>query len=111
MKKLTTQELRIGNYILRDSEWIEVDGYRISKLAMSMPDSYNGIPLTPKILEKCGFVSGQLGSEHLVFIYYGNDNLGIKGMLGMVKPFSIQYLHQLQNLYFALTNTELNIKL
>ena len=72
------------------------------------------IPLTPRILEKCGFKEGSYHKNwfsiptltpHIVkyddgFILEMVDDIRISE--------SFQYLHQLQNLYFALTGTELN---
>lgn len=41
----------------------------------------------------------------------GKYSVGLSGPFGLVQPTSIQYLHQLQNLYFALTGQELNVEL
>ena len=46
---------------------------------------------------------------HNKFIWF-RDHIGIKGMLGVIKPAECDYVHQLQNLYFALTGEELTIK-
>ena len=78
------------------------------------------IPLTPEILEKAGFEefpdsSGLYGYEAFT---KGNCYVEISPTRGigvsigsMETAQSIKYLHQLQNLYFALTGEELNIKL
>jgi hypothetical protein len=81
------------------------------------------IPLTPEILEKCGFVPnaiGQLAIEilgidtHLELVSiiggYCYLNLNQVGEFGSIQDISInriQHLHQLQNLYYALTGEEL----
>jgi hypothetical protein len=71
------------------------------------------IPLTPEILEKCGFVEESkcwwekdgfqilLGytEEFGDFFHYTSDHV--------VLSTAYKYLHQLQNLYFALTGEEL----
>ena len=61
------------------------------------------IPITMEILEKCGF-SGAWTTIN-----------GLDGNLMGVKlpelEYEIKYVHQLQNLYFALTGNELNINL
>lgn len=78
------------------------------------------IPLTPELLEKCGFIkteynsgNGEIGiySTYLKkpLTYNTNhgwwfENTNIEST--MMKP---KNLHQLQNLYFALTGTELEI--
>lgn len=64
------------------------------------------IPLTEDWLIKFGFKDSQKTEGHLLFNWY-SDHIGIKGMLGMVKPYKCRYVHQLQNLYFALTGEEL----
>jgi hypothetical protein len=119
---LQPNELRIGN-------WINTDGkpYRVTQLiggvvATDDPsmwhdkDSYSPIPLNPELLEKCGFEkynnlwNNGMGNS----IHYDLDNKCIK-MAFAISTFliissNIQYLHQLQNLYFVLTDTELEIK-
>lgn len=69
------------------------------------------IPLTPEILEACGFINTHYGYNHKdedfeiddgsnYLQYSYNDNEYSFGP-------EIKYLHQLQNLYFALTQKEL----
>ena len=80
-------------------------------------ENIKGIPLTPEILEKCGFekssdpyggyLSQQLENGKLRI---AQDDNGFYHDAGFSKP-RINHLHQLQNLYFALTGTELTIKL
>jgi len=80
------------------------------------------IPITPEVLKKCGWEL-QPCSEALVKEVYGQDVYSLKSnedfvlakvkdgyvfcdhIIGDVKP--ITSLHQLQNLYFALTGEEL----
>lgn len=115
---MKSTELRIGN-------WINYGGYT-HKLTLRdfnkkmEANLVNGmflpIPLTPEILEKCGF--------ELVDQWYEGKQYMCKPLLiqsdvtGSVfhcqlDDFDIHLLsvHQLQNLYFALTNTELPITL
>lgn len=80
-------------------------------------DSINPILLTEDILLKCGFEKTMdwTFSKSLIgnlkLVYY----LGEKGFSIGFKQYSdfpnIKYLHQLQNLYHSLTQTELEIKL
>jgi len=82
-------------------------------------DSIHPIPLTPEILEKCGLKNGNSELDRNVF-YSTNKHLAqfsvnISGSFGIyvgvfiaLRSVHLEYLHQLQNLYFALTNTELN---
>lgn len=77
------------------------------------------ISLTPEILEKCGLKNGNSELDRNVF-YSTNKHLAqfsvnISGSFGIyvgvfiaLRSVHLEYLHQLQNLYFALTNEELN---
>lgn len=83
-------------------------------------DDLQPIPLTPEILLSCGFekvrdltyVIVHSDNLHIVFIQSGiGFNITVTGAFGMVGLSDCYSVHQLQNLYFALTNTELEIKL
>lgn len=76
------------------------------------------IPLSPEILEKCGFVK-----KGRYAIGVGGYQVFVNGRIELLQPkkggpyilafheVKIAYLHQLQNLYFALTGEELTINL
>jgi hypothetical protein len=77
------------------------------------------IPLTPELLEKAGFEQSnefddtfRLGQFDL---YYGKGycewTVDDRGDNEGTKPRLIKYLHQLQNLFFALTGEELPVNL
>jgi hypothetical protein len=97
---IQANELRVGNWVLWNGAVDTVeDGQQIDELV------FDPIPLTPEILEKIdwnGYVKLNIGSyfkiDDVGHLYYRSDYTGI----------NIDYLHQLQNLYFALTGTELN---
>lgn len=102
---------------------ILVDVYRADGTvvfgAQSDSGKSNPIPLTPDVLVKCGFVKlkledGLYYEKYLnhkeTFLFY--DNILSYGILGVSKyEWSacdhIESLHQLMNLYYMLTNTEL----
>jgi TATA-box binding protein (TBP) (component of TFIID and TFIIIB) len=66
------------------------------------------IPITEEILLKCGFEKGKC------YFSLENFDIDLKGWFGfnnMVANANIKYLHQLQNLYFALTGEELEVNL
>ena len=74
----------------------------------------NPILLTPKVLEKCGlrnFIREEwilsLGKSHIDFEFLAD------GVLRLRPPYpcriNIQYVHQLQNLLFAITGHELEV--
>lgn len=86
-----------------------------------------GIPVTPEILEKCGFESDvtemyelclnqkdespfiRIYPKYNMDYYLHNDDGDHCDDIKLLKP--PQYLHQLQNLYFALTGEELTVQL
>lgn len=124
------EELRIGNKVNYHNDStlftvIEIDTLGIRVVNEEQEtwieyDCFSPIPLTPEILEKCGFVKTLSGSYTIMdedcwlttiiggYIYSKcySSNTGEFFEVGQVK-----YLHQLQNLYFALTGIELTIKL
>lgn len=127
--KLRASGLRIGNRIWRLFEDSEKEVIVTSKEIKEFedyeqnpdddlysrggpPDYYAGIPLTEDWLLKSGF--HRQTSEHY-YIFYDdkvlltiyNGSLVIEGSFMSVK---LQYVHQLQNLFFALTGSELTIK-
>lgn len=118
------KELRVGN-------WVEYFGVGYTQvtpfdIAQAIKESfersdidmaYKPIELTPEIFKKCGFegdnkndwtlrpiflMSGHNG-YHLIMRKYNN---GSETSLSR----EIRHLHQLQNLYFALTGNEIEYK-
>lgn len=80
------------------------------------------VPLEPEILEKCGFIQGNDLTDRNVFYATGRHkgiaSVTVSGGImisgagkSMVLDAHIEYLHQLQNLYFALTGDELVVNL
>lgn len=73
------------------------------------------IPLTPEWLERCGF---EIPVDNGFFVRVARGVVCIKltdiGLpivrIGEMHFTNIKYLHQLQNLYFALTGEELTLK-
>jgi hypothetical protein len=72
-------------------------------------DRFKPIELTDEWLNAFGFNNKMLDAEHNNIVWFDN-HIGIKGMLGIVKPVECKYVHQLQNLFFAFTGTELELK-
>jgi hypothetical protein len=112
------QELRINNLLLRRGFFENVVTISKNKVNGSNITEFKPIELTPEILEKCGFIKQENGwykfniLEDYINLYFERltkTELSISG-LGIKMP-HIQYLHQLQNLYFALTGEELEINL
>ena len=121
---MTANELRIGNLILVDGEITEITG--IKKSTVSFSDGFQmfiaggiePIPLTEEWLLKFGFdkvlprndkmyyrLNDYFVIEDSRFFLLGDDAFEILKLRQEIK-----YVHQLQNLYFALTGEELTIK-
>lgn len=124
---MKSNELRIGNKLQKDNGKI----FTVSRLDESIDIQvkeerglltlgYNlfGIPLTEERLLKCGFTKSKLEGYDVHFKY--SHYLLHSGITALYNSeFSIKlddvargikYLHQLQNLYFALTGEELEIR-
>jgi hypothetical protein len=116
---LTANELRIGNLVCYHGDEdlpCLLDATDIKNIAdkyMNNDEIHSPIPITEEILLKCGFelnYGGQLPDYiqrgGFVLFWYEEKlsaNFGYMADLSV----EIQYLHELQNLYFALTGTEL----
>jgi len=124
---INVKELRIGNLISDyQNNTIKVLGisdvyndgnyYIISENGGSIDDDHKPIPLTPEILLKCGFTSDKwlmsfhLGENKMWIDKTSNEFYWVFGRKE-TKYLRIKYLHQLQNLFYSLTNEELNINL
>jgi len=106
-------ELRIGN-------WLQTERGYFFKME-HIPDTKLGdysriypIPLTPEILKKAGFVCVVDNHEwelrdHSFYIVKKALSNNLNNYRWMQTD--LAYLHQLQNLYFALTGEELQIEL
>lgn len=143
------QDLRIGNYVnvpRKEQSPFRVDYFDNVKvyqdngtyectpigeipmhpLTWDLAD-IEGIPLTPEILEKCGFelydkdFGTMLQHKHLKCRYITEEINGNKISIPFLRfdstgrpPFTktdVYYLHQLQNLYFAISGQELEVNL
>lgn len=115
---MKAQDLRIGNIIHDPNKG--VDGYtyvtsRTIHALDSHPCDFQPIPLTPEWLERLGFEKVKDINEHS----YPDWTLGIVTLHQNVHGFfvladykgmiCIHHVHQLQNLYFALTGEELTV--
>ena len=119
---MKTQELRIGNLIQQgeitmisnSNVWIDDDIF--------LTDEIEPIPLTEEWLLKFGFItfdSKQIYNEWflnfdgiLKYKIFHSKYTGVEEftMPHSDKPIKLKHVHQLQNLYFALTGEELIIK-
>ena len=124
---MEAQELRIGNFIayeptIDDWEEIYVKPGTIIQCEIS-PDSFEPIPLTEKWLINFGFIHAKFSSEYwshwvlkngwsISLSNHTEESSGVnKGLFYWGDDYiEIKYVHQLQNLYFALTGEELVVK-
>ena len=113
---MKANELRIGNYILFDNDVYDVRGFvnervKIHKREVYIGQLFKPIPLTEEWLLKFGFSKWKNKNNFSKgsFIVY---TLSKKGFHFGKKSLRVElkYVHQLQNLYFALTGEELKIK-
>lgn len=113
MKELKASELMLNNYILRNGELFQVDEDTYSDMAyFAREDTFEPMELTEVWLLKFGFEKDHLYFSKDSFHYHmhgivfiGNDHVSS----GHVDSY-LKTVHQLQNLYFALTGEELTIK-
>lgn len=124
--EIKANELRIGNWVQHSvyiNSYIKVESLNNDGINLypfvhdTICETYNfneieGIQLSEEILLKCGFVKGYpsycLNGFELLYNNVIGFRFSVEGQYGWDE---IKYLHQLQNLYFALTQTELEIRL
>lgn len=130
---IPSNELRLGNYVISNPNGGAGTIIKIHTISESTVhgESLNGqlqnlridldrwcdpIPLSPDILEKAGFAhqsNNEYVKDNFVFRIQQNDLIlhGFEYDYNGVILKRPEYLHQLQNLYFALTGEELQINL
>jgi hemerythrin superfamily protein len=126
---MKAQELRINNWVFIPGidRYVKVSAIYKSHFRCedsngvsfdeSLRINYHPIPLTPEILEKCGFIEklnrqwsfgeNQITHDYMITVRYSKI---IDGFYYQNAHFRLRHLHQLQNLYFALTGEELEFK-
>lgn len=126
---ITANELRIGNWLQGTKPFKitrifnedivglgnEIDNQGDPYIVSGETPCLESIPLTPEILEQCGFEKQSIGGTS----YFKHPKCGIleggifedgtMNFMHIAAP--CKYLHQLQNLYFALTGKELEVNL
>ena len=112
---MKASELRIGNFIYCGDEETKIYPEDFEMIDDCFFE-WNPIPLTEEWLLKFGFE--QLTpkyyvlniDENISFAYYYTYSGGVWHFEFEGIPIKIEYINQLQNIYFALTGNELNIK-
>jgi len=115
---MKASELRIGNLVeIIQSKKCIYTTIEASCFSVDVEKNYKPIPLTKDWLLKFGFEENfkqyELQNYGLKVVKDVNSNVWIC-YVGFPNQFneicSIKFVHELQNLYFALTGTELEIK-
>lgn len=109
--EILASELRIGNWYDHNGKHCQVSPNTILEVWESPRKWVQPIPLTPEILEKCGFEKGSIYFYFSKFrIVQINDSNNWLILLSDTYHHlcKLKHLHQLQNLYFALCGEELN---
>lgn len=122
---MKASELRIGNYISYHGIHIAVNGiigstifYEGGKYFDSNTmgyEPYQPIPVTEEWLLRFGFKKTEdtlFGMDEFRMHGYSFalSNLSLENGFGIINEHPTKYVHQLQNLYFALTGEELTYK-
>lgn len=123
---IAAHELRIGNWVLARPEiaGIETESEELVNIQvafvsknMAHEEWLYPIPLTPEILEKCGFEKHHSNYYVDALMLKPNGNVWEVWLYPAPSPQSaynatnIRFIHELQNLYFALTGEELEVNL
>jgi len=118
--EIKVNELRVGNWVIMDGEndQFSIDDFHYKNYEIAKP-----IPLTRQILESdtvkpfadmfgvAILDTGYCILWHNYFQPYINGNKVYSYMKDSFGELSIKYVHELQNLYVALTGKELEVKL
>lgn len=126
---MITDKLMVGNFINYETvnpdtgdsilETIVVTGNIIKTIELQGGEKYYGIPLTPEILGKCGFMNNgyalflPINDNTAYFWFHPHNNMfGLAINYNMEEDeqsinLPIKFLHQAQNAVYALTGTEL----
>lgn len=109
---ITATEIRYGNWVQNHNGCpVQVNFHffgMIERLGKDRSDGTFGILLTPEVLEKCGFtrLSGREGWEWKKG-YFTIGEVSYYFIEGPGFSRKIEFLHQLQNLHFALCGEEI----
>lgn len=102
---MIASEFRIGNLVFDGKEIFTVNG----RILAFFDYDLKPIPITKEWLIKFGFEQHAIGYYNLKGFFICYANTGLHEYKFRDFNVTIKYVHQLQNLYFALTQEELTI--
>ena len=115
---MNATELRIGNLVYCTQDHVNIN---ITPSDFQIAGQFEPIPLTEEILLKCGAKLNNYLWHEIKIKPFGNivveiDNYKVIAELVQERGYTLaypplDYVHQLQNLYFCLTGEELTIEL
>ena len=117
---MKAQELRINNWVIDKlyEKPIQFKSFYGLVNVENKPEQFEPIPLTPEILEKCGFVEklnrqwsfgeNPITHDYMITVRYSKI---IDGFYYQNAHFRLRHLHQLQNLFYSLCGEELVVNL
>jgi hypothetical protein len=115
---IQASDLRIGNWYDHNGEYKQASHNTIYEVWESEREWCKGIPLTPEVLEKCGFhkhnnawVQEDFTENNSKFYFsiWSVDNEEFNYNSAEF-PIELKYLHQLQNLIYVIKGEELTYK-
>jgi len=118
---MKAEELRIGNRVSNNAMWqSSIMEFQIKSLLPHKVTTSNGltlkyislagIPLTEEWLVKFGFKFKSYGYGEEEWKQWSLNGYSLNGFTCNTSGVDIKHVHQLQNLFYCLTETELTIK-
>ena len=113
---MKAEDLRLGNYVELEGLICKLNRTTLSAILQGRYNELKPIPISEKILLNCGFETIENNWKVLDCFYL---KLSWERLAGFWLTFEnesiylshIKHLHQLQNIFFSLTNEELTINL
>ena len=110
---MDAKELRIGNYVNKHGNLNIIDGIAIGFISTSIggaifQNKIEPILLTEEWLLKFGFYKSNVTAR--IDLYPEDDGVYFYFNIDPAKRVKIEYVHQLQTLFFALTGEELTFE-
>ena len=118
---MEAKELRLGNYVnltknnFKTVDICKLDVLNIYKIIKNKYLDVKAIPLTEEWLINFGFKKSFFSDSYFKDEFFLNKDYNGKWTFNLLEGIGIclkdiKYIHQLQNLYFELTNKELTTK-